>query len=131
MKFKLLLLSNLLQTVAIVFILFKVGFIKFNFDKNWDNSFLYNTNYKDKFELHKEYLRINNYYNPIVFLGDSITEKIDWHELFHNSHYDILNRGIGSDTISGVINRINTIINLKPSKVFLMIGINDIALGGE
>ena len=67
----------------------------------------------------------------IVFVGDSITD------LYHlDDHYTDLtlatyNRGIGGDTTSGVLNRMNqSIFDLSPSKIVLMIGINDIN-GGE
>jgi lysophospholipase L1-like esterase len=129
MKSKILLSLNFLQIIVLVVILDKVGYLKFDNKKNWENSFLYNSTYKDKLELFEKYIKTNKYNQPIVFLGDSITEKIDWKELFsHNNN--IINRGIGSDTISGVINRIDSIVKLNPSKVFLMIGINDISLGG-
>ena len=47
--------------------------------------------------------------DDIVFLGNSITNGCEWHELFNNPN--IKNRGIKG----------------KPAKIFLMIGINDIA----
>jgi lysophospholipase L1-like esterase len=61
----------------------------------------------------------------IVFLGDSLTENNNWNEDFAKSY----NRGIGGDTTDGVLNRLDNITKNKPSKVFLMIGINDIAHG--
>lgn len=128
MKSKILLVLNFLQIIFLIFILNRVGYLKFDNNKNWENSFLYNNTYKDKSRLFERYLIMNEYINPIVFLGDSITEKIDWRELF--SYPNIVNRGIGSDTITGVNNRIDSIVKLRPSKVFLMIGINDISLGG-
>lgn len=63
----------------------------------------------------------------VVFLGDSITQYAEWDELFPNRK--IINRGIGSDTTKGVIGRLDQIIQSQPSKVFLMIGINDLATG--
>lgn len=60
----------------------------------------------------------------IVFLGDSHTERCEWAELFHNS--DIINRGIDGDTTEGLLSRIHNITVLKPNKIFIMIGINDI-----
>lgn len=61
----------------------------------------------------------------IVFLGNSITNGGEWHELFNDNR--IKNRGISGDTSDGVYDRLNTIITGKPRKIFLMIGINDIA----
>ncbi|MCH3964893.1 MAG: GDSL-type esterase/lipase family protein [Clostridium sp.] len=60
----------------------------------------------------------------IVFLGDSITNRSEWMEVFDNP--DIKNRGIDGDTTSGILNRLNTITRGYPKKIFLMIGINDI-----
>ena len=65
--------------------------------------------------------------NSIVFLGDSITEGAEWGELFQNSAF--VNRGISGDTTDGVLNRVNDITNARPDKVFIMIGINDLAKG--
>jgi len=63
----------------------------------------------------------------IVFLGDSLTDICDWSELLNNN--DIINRGISFDTTDGVLNRISEVTRLNPSKVFIMIGINDIGKG--
>ncbi len=62
--------------------------------------------------------------NSIVFLGDSITEGANWAEMFENSR--VLNRGIASDTTSGVLSRMSQIVDLAPDKLFIMIGINDL-----
>jgi lysophospholipase L1-like esterase len=61
---------------------------------------------------------------PIVFLGDSITEFGEWNELFGGQGL-IVNRGIGADTTSGVLSRLDAIIAMQPRAVFLMIGTND------
>jgi lysophospholipase L1-like esterase len=63
----------------------------------------------------------------VVMLGDSITEGIDWHELFPAVR--ILNRGIGGDTSAGVLNRLDEVIGRRPKIVFLMIGSNDLQAG--
>lgn len=63
----------------------------------------------------------------IVFIGDSITERCEWNELFNNT--SIINRGIGSDDTFGILNRLDSIVKLKPKKVFIMIGINDLGKG--
>ena len=63
--------------------------------------------------------------DDIVFLGNSITNGCEWHELFNNPN--IKNRGISSDVSMGVYDRLDPIIKGKPAKIFLMIGINDIA----
>lgn len=60
----------------------------------------------------------------IVMLGDSITDGVEWYELLENNK--IQNRGISGDTTYGVLNRLGS-INKSIKKVFIMIGINDIA----
>lgn len=61
----------------------------------------------------------------IVFLGDSITDFYRINEFFHDSY--IINRGIGGDTTDGVLNRMpESVYALSPSKVFILIGTNDI-----
>lgn len=61
----------------------------------------------------------------IVFLGNSITFWGEWQQLLRNSH--IRNRGIPGDTSYGVLDRLDEVTEGKPAKVFLMIGINDLA----
>ena len=63
----------------------------------------------------------------IVFLGDSITEGAAWEELFPATL--TRNRGISGDTALGVLNRLDQVIALKPEKIFLLIGTNDLGLG--
>ena len=63
----------------------------------------------------------------IIMLGDSITRRCEWSELL--SRNDVVNQGISGDTTTGLLNRIDEIISLKPEKVFLMIGTNDIGEG--
>lgn len=61
----------------------------------------------------------------IVFLGNSITDGGEFSEYFHNQN--IKNRGIRSDVIDGVRKRLHQITDGKPSKIFLLIGINDVS----
>ncbi|MBT4484315.1 MAG: sialate O-acetylesterase [Candidatus Latescibacteria bacterium] len=63
--------------------------------------------------------------NEICFLGDSITDGCEWAELTGNP--GCTNRGIGGDTAWGLMKRIDEVTSGKPSKVFLMIGTNDLA----
>ncbi|MBS1572116.1 MAG: family 20 glycosylhydrolase [Bacteroidetes bacterium] len=63
--------------------------------------------------------------DDIAFLGNSITDGAEWTELFQDLH--IKNRGISGDTSSGVINRLQEVVDRKPSKIFLLIGTNDLA----
>lgn len=63
----------------------------------------------------------------IIFLGNSITDGGEWTELFNNKR--IKNRGISGDTTEGVLFRLNEVTGSRPSKIFLLIGINDLARG--
>ncbi|MBS1597853.1 MAG: hypothetical protein JST75_06490 [Bacteroidetes bacterium] len=60
----------------------------------------------------------------IVFLGNSITEMGSWGKLLNDT--TVVNRGIGGDITFGVLKRLDEIIRRQPSKLFLLIGINDI-----
>jgi lysophospholipase L1-like esterase len=63
----------------------------------------------------------------IIFLGNSITNGNEWDELFADSH--IKNRGISGDITAGILNRLDEVTARKPEKLFLLIGINDLAHG--
>lgn len=60
----------------------------------------------------------------IVMLGDSITYGVNWNELLNR---DVANRGIGSDTTQGFLNRLTYIYEISPEICFVMGGINDIS----
>ncbi|MBR1890921.1 MAG: hypothetical protein IJ811_00310 [Clostridia bacterium] len=61
--------------------------------------------------------------NPIVFLGDSLTDLFPVHEFLPDER--IINRGISNETTFDVERRIDCVTALKPRTVFLLIGIND------
>jgi lysophospholipase L1-like esterase len=61
----------------------------------------------------------------VMFLGNSITEGGNWAELTGDK--TVINRGIGGDVTFGVIKRLDDVIIRKPSKLFILIGINDIS----
>lgn len=63
----------------------------------------------------------------IIFLGNSITDIGEWTEIWQNRK--VKNRGISSDNTFGVLARLDEVTSSKPDKIFLMIGINDIAKG--
>ena len=63
----------------------------------------------------------------IVMLGNSITDGGEWAEILVNVH--VRNRGISGDTTDGVLQRLGSITDGRPAKLFLMIGINDFAQG--
>ncbi len=61
----------------------------------------------------------------IVMLGNSITEGGNWKRLLGDS--TVLNRGISGDVTFGVLNRLDEVLRHKPSKIYLLIGINDLS----
>jgi lysophospholipase L1-like esterase len=61
----------------------------------------------------------------IIFIGDSITDIGEWEEIWGNKK--VKNRGISSDNTFGMLARLKEITEAKPAKIFIMIGINDIA----
>lgn len=65
--------------------------------------------------------------NQIVFLGDSITEGFDLEKYFNN--HQLINRGIIGDSTKGILNRLSQITEIKPRKIFIMIGVNDLLRG--
>ncbi|MDI9356363.1 MAG: GDSL-type esterase/lipase family protein [Chitinophagaceae bacterium] len=79
----------------------------------------HNKNRQDMFAKEK------NIIGATVFLGNSITEGGNWKKMLSDS--TVVNRGIGGDITFGILQRLPEIIEKKPSKLFLKIGINDIA----
>jgi lysophospholipase L1-like esterase len=61
----------------------------------------------------------------IIFLGNSITEMGPWQLM--RPQGSILNRGIGGDVSFSILSRLNDITARRPSKLFLMAGINDLS----
>jgi len=61
----------------------------------------------------------------IVFLGNSITDIGEWAEIWQNQK--VKNRGISGDITFGVLARLDEVLSSKPKKLFVMIGVNDIA----
>jgi lysophospholipase L1-like esterase len=61
----------------------------------------------------------------IVFLGNSITEFGNWKKWLNDT--TVVSRGIAGDNTFGVLDRLQDVIDRQPAKLFLKIGINDIA----
>ena len=75
---------------------------------------------------------INMSHGQIVFIGDSITDYCKLDNYYSELSLATYNRGISGDTTGGVLNRLKiSLFDIKPSKVILMIGINDINWGVE
>ncbi len=63
----------------------------------------------------------------VVFLGNSLTQGGKWNEYFPQQNP--VNRGISGDNTLGMLGRLHEIIRAKPSKLFILAGVNDISLG--
>lgn len=67
--------------------------------------------------------------NQVVLVGDSLTDNYPVNECFLDLPYKVYNRGIGGDTTSGLLKRMDeSVYELNPKVVVLLIGINDFAL---
>lgn len=93
-------------------------------DKPKIDSSYANWYYEGRMEL---YDQLNTQPADILFLGNSITERGEWHELLPGRK--VANRGIGGDNTFGVLARLDGVIAQRPKKLFLLIGINDIGRG--
>lgn len=78
--------------------------------------------YDQKLSMFKDNTTINA---DAVFAGDSITDGGEWAEFFPGKK--VLNRGISADNTFGLLNRVDELIARKPKKLFILIGINDLA----
>jgi lysophospholipase L1-like esterase len=67
--------------------------------------------------------KLPNTENEIIFAGDSLVAAGAWAELFS----PIKNRGIGGETTSGLLARLDEVTESRPRKVFLLIGTNCLA----
>lgn len=63
----------------------------------------------------------------VVFLGDSLTHIGRWELLFPDT--PVRNYGIGGERSEHLLTRLEPIVRIQPSKLFLLIGTNDLSLG--
>jgi lysophospholipase L1-like esterase len=61
----------------------------------------------------------------IVMLGNSITAGGEWPELLDKPN--VINRGIPGDHCDGMRERLDEVLRHRPTKLFLMAGVNDLA----
>lgn len=112
---------NIVLFLVVIFLIYKGGYIHKLISKKEP---YFNTQYEQRVTTFDAY---ETKQADIVFIGDSLTQRCDFRELLGNEN--IVTRGIDADTTRGVLERLDGIINLKPKKVFLLIGVNDISLG--
>lgn len=65
--------------------------------------------------------------NRIAFWGDSLTEGGNWGKYFPD--YETANFGISGQKSVEIISRLDEVLAWNPSKIFLMMGINDLGEG--
>ena len=113
------LLLNLIVLVGFFILVKKLGGLKYMMYRATTNEIAGTYDHqKNQFDI----LPINE--GDIVFLGNSMTAYGNWHEFFANK--PIKNRGIAGDVTEGILKRLKPIIDGNPSKIFLMIGVNDL-----
>ncbi|HEF7298868.1 GDSL-type esterase/lipase family protein [Bacillus cereus group sp. BceL293] len=61
-----------------------------------------------------------------IFIGDSILAGGSWFEFY--PELSCRNRAIGGSTTSDIVSRIDSVIQSKPKKIILLMGINDLLL---
>jgi len=121
--------ANLLTILGIGYYISKKGGFTYLQQKmrskaTCDEQKQYSFYYLSKLSLFRQ---LPNFKQDIYFVGDSITDYGEWHELLSTS--DAKNRGINGDTTVGIFNRLDEIIEGKPLIIFIMCGINDIIEG--
>ncbi|RNI29930.1 GDSL family lipase [Rufibacter immobilis] len=83
-----------------------------------------NSHYRMRLDFFRQ---MPNRKKEIVFMGNSITEAGEWQELVPGKN--VVNRGISGDVTWGVLARLDEVLESKPAKVFLLIGVNDLKRG--
>ena len=110
-----------MQKLSFLFLFFLLAILAVAQSPKWDSTHRPN-NYAIKVDQFRSYPDRNT---DIIFLGNSITAGTDWNELLNLT--TARNRGISGDITFGVLERLDEVISGKPAKIFVLIGINDIA----
>jgi lysophospholipase L1-like esterase len=79
------------------------------------------------FGSHQSLYGLSKAQRPIVMLGDSLTAGVPWNEI--TACPNVVTRAVWGDTSADILNRLDDVMALEPSAVFLMIGTNDIVRG--
>lgn len=62
-----------------------------------------------------------------VLVGDSLTDRGEWAEMFGDA--SLRNRGVAGDTTRDILARLPSIVALRPARVLLLAGVNDLGAG--
>lgn len=118
--------NNKLILIVLVISLFVNAFFLLrvnNLDSSVDS--LNTTIEENKKDYEKEIESLKDEYTNYLFLGDSITDFYDLDKYYKG--LPIVNSGISGNTTKDILNDMkNRVYNYNPSKVFLLIGINDL-----
>lgn len=87
---------------------------------------VFHTNKQNRLELF-EVVNVNAIHGEIVFFGDSLTDFYPMQDFFPD--HVVYNRGIAGDTTTDLLKRLKNVAVIKPKKVFLQIGTNDLGKG--
>lgn len=119
--FKLSLFINGVFLLMILFLVIKIGSPRYLFYliKNRGQGIVSLKNHRTS---HLNALQMAG--GQIVMLGNSITAECEWRELLQ--HDAVINRGIIGDGTFDILARLTPIIESKPKKIFLLIGVNDL-----
>lgn len=117
------LIINLILAGALFFLIQRLGGWRYTLQRIRHNETGLYAHRKQLFE------RLPERRGAVVFLGDSQTAQCEWSELLRPDSLPVLNRGITADHTMGVSARLPEIYRHAPSKVFLMIGVNDLLFG--
>jgi lysophospholipase L1-like esterase len=74
-------------------------------------------------EMEARYRKLPTTPAEVVFAGDSLVADGPWAEFYTEVH----NRGIGGDTVAGVLGRLDEVTEGKPRRLILLVGANDLA----
>lgn len=127
-------LKDILYLVAIIILLIALITVSVLYGlectkKNTDNE----SEVQSYYDMKCSAFELENYNfskGQIVFIGDSITDGYPLDNFYGDLALRTYNRGISGDRTSGIYRRLKlSLFDLAPTKIVLMIGINDINLG--
>ena len=117
------------KTIAVLLLISALFFYSYFWIFLYPNHQLEKTYYEQKCQSF-EVQNFNLSKGQIVFIGDSITDLYPLDSYYSDLPLAVYNRGIAGDRTDGVIDRLKvSLYDIAPSKIVLMIGINDINSG--
>lgn len=109
-------------TLLVILCLLLIGFIAYHY--------LYFDHNKEKVVIKEKKVVETIVDDNYLFLGDSITEQYDLDKFFDD--YKVVNSGVSGDYTSSILKDMKKrVYDYNPSKIFLLIGINDLRAGKD